>query len=362
MVDFIGIARIQELLGRLGTGRFIEELATELEADYRRWHEFDKSPRHAVHSPVGVIELMPISDGALYSFKYVNGHPKNTGEGLLTVTAFGVLAEVGTGYPLLLSELTVTTALRTAAMSALAARWLARRDSRTMALIGNGSQSEFQAIAFHRLNGIRELRLFDVDPAATAKLAQNLERLGLEDLRIVRCASTAEAVRGADIVTTVTADKRSAVILSPEMIEPGMHLNAVGGDCPGKTELHGDILRRADARVIVEYEPQSRIEGEVQQMPADFPVVEFADVVSERVSGRSDPAQVTVFDSVGFALEDFTALRYLHRLNEAYRDNASRIDLVPELGNPKDLFSLLVPVRLPAPVLRERVAIGARES
>ncbi len=177
MVDFIGIARIQELLGRLGTGRFIEELATELEADYRRWHEFDKSPRHAVHSPVGVIELMPISDGALYTFKYVNGHPKNTGEGLLTVTAFGVLAEVGTGYPLLLSELTVTTALRTAAMSALAARWLARPDSRVMALIGNGSQSEFQAIAFHRLNGIRELRLFDVDPAATAKLAHNLELL-----------------------------------------------------------------------------------------------------------------------------------------------------------------------------------------
>jgi hypothetical protein len=107
--------------------------------------------------------------------------------------------------------------------------------------------------------------------------------------------------------------------------------------------------------VIVEYEPQSRIEGEVQQMPADFPVVEFADVVSGRVQGRSDAAQVTVFDSVGFALEDFTALRYLHRLNEAYRDNASRIDLVPELEDPKDLFSLLVPVRLPAPVLRQRV-------
>jgi ornithine cyclodeaminase len=362
MVDFIGIARIQELLGRLGTGRFIEELAAELEADYRRWHEFDKSPRHAVHSPVGVIELMPISDGALYSFKYVNGHPKNTGEGLLTVTAFGVLAEVGTGYPLLLSELTVTTALRTAAMSALAARWLARPDSRTMALIGNGSQSEFQAIAFHRLNGIRELRLFDVDPAATAKLVHNLELLKLEGLRVVRCDSTAEAVRGADIVTTVTADKKNAVILAPGMIEPGMHLNAVGGDCPGKTELHGDILRRADARVVVEYEPQSRVEGEVQQMPADFPVVEFADIVTGRAPGRDDAAQVTIFDSVGFALEDFSALRYLHRLNAAHADNASRIDLVPELEDPKNLYSLLVPVRLPAPLLRERVAVEARES
>src|SRR5581483_2612000 len=121
------------------------------------------------HSPGGVIELMPVDDGRLYSFKYVNGHPQNTAAGLLTVTAFGVLADVPTGYPLLLSELTVTTALRTAAMSAVAARWLARGDCRSMALIGSGAQSEFQILAFHRMLGIRELRIFDVDPLAVVK-------------------------------------------------------------------------------------------------------------------------------------------------------------------------------------------------
>src|SRR5690606_15155860 len=134
----IGIERVQELVAQVGPARFIQELAAEIEADYRRWGEFDKSARHATHSSVGVIELMPTSDGHLYSFKYVNGHPKNTAAGLMTVTAFGVLADVDTGYPLLLSELTYTTALRTAAMSVLAARHMARRDSRTMALIGNG--------------------------------------------------------------------------------------------------------------------------------------------------------------------------------------------------------------------------------
>ena len=77
MVDYIGLERVQELVARLGAARFIEGLANEIEADYRRWHDFDKSPRHATHSPVGVIELMPISDGSLYSFKYVNGHPQN---------------------------------------------------------------------------------------------------------------------------------------------------------------------------------------------------------------------------------------------------------------------------------------------
>jgi len=341
MVDFTGIERVRELVNRAGTAAFIEALAGEIEADYRRWSEFDKSPRHAVHSPVGVIELMPISDGRLYSFKYVNGHPKNTAQGLLTVTAFGVLADVDTGYPVLLSELTLTTALRTAAMSALAARWMARRDSRSMALIGNGAQSEFQSIAFHHMLGIRELRLYDVDPAATDKLERNLAALALPQLRVVRCASVAEAVRGADIVTTVTADKRNAIILTPQMIEPGMHLNAVGGDCPGKTELHGDILRRADARVVVEFEPQSRLEGEVQQMPAHFPVIEFADVLAGRAAGRDHDGEVTIFDSVGFALEDFSALRYLHELHRAERGTRTTVDLVPDLDNPKDLFALL---------------------
>ncbi|MEK8030620.1 ornithine cyclodeaminase [Ideonella sp. DXS29W] len=339
MVDYIGIADIQRLVQSIGPGAFIERLAGEIEADYRRWATFEKSARLASHSDVGVIELMPTSDGELYSFKYVNGHPKNTSEGLLTVTAFGVLADVNTGYPVLLSELTVTTALRTAAMSALAAKWMARPDSRVMALIGNGAQSEFQAIAFHRMLGIRELRLYDVDPLASAKLERNLHALPeLADLSITICGSTAEAVQGADIITTVTADKRNAVILEPAMIAPGVHINGVGGDCPGKTELHRDILLRADARVIVEYEPQSRIEGEIQQLPVDFPVTEFADIVASGHSARSSGEQVTIFDSVGFALEDFSALRFLHLLLQEQNEQHRQIDLVPRLDDPKDLF------------------------
>src|SRR6185312_2947168 len=105
----------------------------------------------------------------------------------------------------------------------------------------------------------------------------------------------------------------------PEMIVPGMHLNAVGGDCPGKTELHADILLRPDARVVVEFAPQSRIEGEIQQLSADFPVIELTDVVTSRQPGRANDSEVTIFDSVGFALQDFSALRYLHRLHQQHR-------------------------------------------
>src|SRR5438132_10764674 len=194
MVEYSGTGGIQRIVGRMGPAAFIEGLAAEIEADYRRWGDFDKSARHAIHSPVGVIELMPTSDGQMYSFKYVNGHPKNTAVGLLTVTAFGVLADVETGYPLLLSELTLTTALRTAATSALAARRMARPNSRVMALIGNGAQSEFQTIAFHHMLGIREVRLYDTDPGATEKLERNLAGARLNGLRVVRCASIAAAV------------------------------------------------------------------------------------------------------------------------------------------------------------------------
>jgi ornithine cyclodeaminase len=352
MIDYVGTARLRELVARVGIARFIQELAGEIDADYRRWHEFEKSARHASHSHVGVIELMPTSDGRLYSFKYVNGHPQNTAKGLLTVTAFGLLSAVDTGYPLLLSEMTFVTALRTAAMSALAATHLARPQSRVMALIGNGAQSEFQAVAFHGMLGIRELRLYDTDPKATAKLVRNLAKLQLDGLTIARCESTADAVRSADIVTTVTADKRNATILTPPMIEPGMHLNAVGGDCPGKTELHVDILKSQDARIVVEFEPQARIEGEIQQLAGSGEVAEVTDVLLGRRPGRVHASDVTVFDSVGFALNDFSALRYLRQLNASH-PGGECIDLIPQLTDPKDLFAGLT---------RERAAARRRRS
>ena len=334
---YLSVPQVVNLIQQTGLSACLAGVAACIEADFKRWEDFDKSPRLACHSPSGVVELMPIADASRFAFKYVNGHPGNHRFGLPTVMAFGVLADVHTGLPLLLSELTLTTAIRTAAMSALAARVLARPGSRSMALIGNGAQSEFQALAFRDLVGVRELRLFDTDAAASAKLAANLAGQGLT-VRIAH--SVADAVRGADIVTTVTADKARATILTPEMIEPGMHLNAVGGDCPGKTELHPDVLRAGP--VFVEYAPQTRIEGDIQQLPADFPVTEFWQVLTGRAPGRQHAGQVTVFDSVGFALEDFSALRWLHDTALAL-GLGETLDLVPANDDPKDLFGLLAP-------------------
>ncbi len=336
IVPFVSVENMMRLVNAVGPERFMTELGLVIEEDFRRWESFDKVARIPSHSAEGVIELMPTSDGEVYGFKYVNGHPKNTRKGRQTVTAFGVLSDVATGYPVLLSEMTILTALRTAAMSATAAKFLARKDARTMAIIGNGAQSDFQAIAFKAICGVDKVRLFDIDRAASLRLARNLAGTGIDT---VICTSAAEAVEGADIVTTVTADKQNATVLNDNMAGEGIHINAVGGDCPGKTELQKDILTRAD--IFVEYPPQTRIEGEIQQLDADYPVTELWQVMIGEAEGRKSDRAITLFDSVGFAIEDFSALRYV-RAKLAETGLYDELDLLADPDDPRDLFGMLL--------------------
>ncbi len=336
IVPFVSVDNMMKLVLHLGPERVMTEIAGYIEADFRRWELFDKTPRVASHSDVGVIELMPTSDGEMYGFKYVNGHPKNTKEGLQTVTAFGLLAEVDTGYPILLTEMTILTALRTAAMSALAAKYLAPDGATTMAMIGNGAQAEFQALAFKAICGVTHVRLYDIDPAATAKCARNLAGFGLN---VTSCRSAEEAMEGAGIITTCTADKQLATILTDNMIGSGVHINAVGGDCPGKTELHRDILLRSS--IFVEYPPQTRIEGEIQQLAPDHPVIEFWQVITGATTGRTDARQITLFDSVGFAIEDFSALRYIHDQLKTL-PYSQPLDMIADPDDPRDLYGMLL--------------------
>ena len=335
MVPFVSVDNMMRLIHHIGIEIFLSDLAREIEADFARWDLFDKTARVGSHSDVGVIELMPTSDGTFYGFKYVNGHPKNMREGLQTVTAFGVLSDVYTGYPVLFSEMTVLTALRTGAMSAVATKHLARPDSKTMAMIGNGAQSEFQCLAIKAVCGIDTIRLYDIDPAATEKCMRNLDGLGFS---ITHCATPEEAIEGADVITVATADKDMQTILTDNMVGAGVHINAIGGDCPGKTELHRDIVARSS--IFVEYPPQTRIEGEIQQMPADHPVTELWQVMTGTAKGRQSASEVTLFDGVGFAIEDFSALRYVH---DQIKDTPYYIDLdlIADPDDPRDLFGMI---------------------
>jgi ornithine cyclodeaminase len=335
LVPFVSVDNMMRLIHHIGIEDMLRDLADYIEDDFKRWEQFDKTPRVASHSEVGVIELMPTSDGEAYGFKYVNGHPKNTSEGLQTVTAFGLLADVYTGYPVLLTEMTILTALRTAATSAMVAKHLVPKGADTMAMIGNGAQSEFQSLAMKAICGLKSVRLYDKDPAATAKCAENLAGTGLE---VVVCKTPEQAIEGAQILTTCTADKQYATILSDNMVGAGVHINAIGGDCPGKTELAKGILDRSD--VFVEFPPQTRIEGEIQQMADDFPVTEMWEVITGTKKGRTSERQITLFDSVGFAIEDFSALRYIRdriKGTEFFFD----LDMLADPDDPRDLFGMV---------------------
>jgi ornithine cyclodeaminase len=334
MVQFVSVENIIRLIRERGIEAIIIKIANAIEEDFKRWDEFEKQPRIASHSDRGVIELMPTSDGKTYGFKYVNGHPLNHELGKQTVTGFGMLADVETGYPQFLCEMTILTALRTAAMSALAAKYLAPENPQTMAMIGTGCQAEFQAHAFKAMLGLTNLRIFDNDPKAMDKFEANIEGQGFT---IARCRNTHEAVKGAEIITTCTADKKQAKILTENMVGQGVHINAIGGDCPGKTELEKSILMKAD--IFVEYLEQTMIEGEIQQLSPDHPITELWQVFTGEKQGRVNDRQITIFDSVGFAIEDFSAMRVLQDMtNET--DYTEDLDLLALPENPKDLFGL----------------------
>ena len=203
------------------------------------------------------------------------------------------------------------------------------------AAVGAGAQSEFQSLAMKALVGLESVRLYDIDPAATAKAARNLAGMGLE---VVACRSAEESMEGAQIITTCTADKQYATILTDNMVGAGVHINAIGGDCPGKTELAPAILHRSS--IFVEYPEQTRIEGEIQQLDADHPVTEFWRVLAGEVPGRTSAEQITLFDSVGFAIEDFSALRYI-RDHIGGTDYYLELDLLADPDDPRDLFGML---------------------
>ncbi|MEP3687696.1 MAG: ornithine cyclodeaminase [Sulfitobacter dubius] len=335
LVPFVSVDKMMKLIHHIGVEDMLRGLAEYIEADFKRWELFDKTPRVASHSEKGVIELMPTSDGDVYGFKYVNGHPDNTKDGFQTVTAFGLLANVDNGYPVLLTEMTILTALRTAATSAVVARLLAPTGAHVMAMIGNGAQSEFQSLAMKAICGVDEVRLYDIDRAATAKCARNLAGSGI---KVVECDTAEDAILGAQIITTCTADKQYATILTDNMVGSGVHINAIGGDCPGKTELAPAILHRSD--IFVEFPEQTRIEGEIQQLEADHEVTEIWQVLTGQAEGRRTAEQITLFDSVGFAIEDFSALRYV-RDQIAETGLFQPLDLLADPDDPRDLFGML---------------------
>jgi ornithine cyclodeaminase len=339
MITLLSPEELAKLVKRHGFDRYILDLIEVLKEDFSRWDEFDKIPRLAFHVPDGVIELMPVADKKLFSFKYVNGHPKNPLANKSTVIATGQLSKIDDGFPLLFSGMTIPTALRTAATSALASDLLARKDAKTIALVGTGAQSEFQVLAHKLVRDITTVRYCDVDEKAMDKFANNMQFSGLE---LIACSSNEEAVKGSDIIIVCTACKQHVDVILNDWVKPGMHINGLGGDCPGKTEVEQSVLERS--KIVVEFFEQSLIEGEIQrysrQQAEEKVYAELWQLITGEKAGRENDQEITLFDSVGFALEDFSILRFTYQLCQQYQIGEF-VDIIPPLRDPKDLFSSL---------------------
>jgi ornithine cyclodeaminase len=335
VIRIVTVDDINSLVHRVGIDQFFLQLIECIREDFKAWDTFQKSPRHACHLPHGVLELMPICGEKYYSYKYVNGHPCNPSRNLQTIVAMGMLADVESGYPLMISEMTLLTAFRTAATCALFTEYLARKDARVLGMIGSGAQAEFQAHAMKTACGIDTIQYYDVDDKAMKKFARNLATSGL---KLIPCNSARDAVRGADVITTCTADKKQAHVISNDWLEPGQHINGMGGDCPGKTEFDPKILERGN--IFVEYLEQTREEGEIQHLDDVSHCIEMHRVLNGEVPARQSADEITIYDSVGFSLEDYSVLRYVYKLATQY-DGGTTLPMIPDIADPKDLYSAL---------------------
>lgn len=339
-MKIISVESLQQIVKRHGFDAFLTDLMQALKRDFGRWQSFTNMPRPAMHVPGGVLELMPICDNeTYYTYKYVNCHPKNPLTGLQTVVATGQLSRIDTGYPLMFSEMTILTAFRTAAMAALATDLMARKNARILAIIGTGAQSEFQVRGLQMVRDITEVRYFDIDPNAMDKFYKNMKN---ESIRLVRCKNAQEAAMGADIITTVTACKANVDVIKNDWIADGVHVNALGGDTVGKTELELSILPRS--RIVVEYFEQSIIEGEIQRLNREEAkkqvYAEMHELMNGKKKGRVHDKEITLFDSVGIALEDYAALRLTYELSEKYKIREEQ-NFIPVVDDPKDVIGSL---------------------
>lgn len=340
-MKILTVESVQQLIDRHGFDTFLLDLMDSLKRDFTRWEFFTKMPRPAMHVTGGVLELMPICDNEkYYSFKYVNCHPKNPLIGKQTVIATGQLSRIDTGYPVLFSEMTILTALRTAATAALVTDLMSRQDSQVVAIIGTGAQSEFQIRSLQLVRDITQVRYFDIDKKAMDKFEENMQE---STFQLVRCNNAEEAVKGADIITVCTACKAYVDVIKNDWILDGVHINALGGDTVGKTELEQSILQRS--RIVVEYFEQSFIEGEIQRLSKKeakkLISAELNQVVTGLKKGRQGNQEITLFDSVGIALEDYSVLRLTYELAEKYSIGED-LNFTPVLTNQKDLIGVLL--------------------
>jgi ornithine cyclodeaminase len=337
MTKILTVQNIHDIIAHTGLRTFFQNFINHLESDFRNWESFDKRPRPAFHSAKGVIELMPIANQEYFGCKTVNGHPANTLENKFCVAATGQLCKVDDGYTKMICEMTLLTALRTGATSALVSKYMAKKDSKIIKIIGCGSQSEFQILAHKAIFDITTIYYFDIDQKAMDKFANNLKGYGMKMIQSLSSDSDLECV---DIIITCIAEKSKVVLFDANMVKAGTHICGIGGDCPGKTELDPKLFTKAN-KIIIEFFEQTVEEGEIQNYKGDAKKIVHAEIwelINKSKTSRENNSEITLYDSVGFALEDFSVMTYFDKISEELNIFES-LELIPMVSDCKNLFS-----------------------
>ncbi len=254
-----------------------------------------------------------IPDLDMACVKIVNVHPNNPWKhSLPTVMATMVLIEPDTGRPLAIMDGTYLTSMRTGATGGVAAKHLARRNSRVIGMVGAGSQARTQLLALNEVFNIEEVRVCAKTRTECEGFVRDMQHLGL---RILIEEGVEETVRGCDIIVTTTPVTQPLV--ENEWIEDGMHINAIGADAPGKEELDPEILKRA--KVVVDDYEQACHYGELN-VPVSKGIfkpeqihAELGEIIVGRKAGRTSDDEITVFDSTGLAIQDLAAAALVYR-------------------------------------------------
>lgn len=257
----------------------------------------------------GDFRAMPAFVAGAAGVKWVNSHPMNpTTKGKPTVMAVLIYNDPETGEPLSVMDATVITMYRTAAASAIATKWLSRKDVETLGIIGCGAQALPHIKALTLMRRFREIRLYDKYPARVERL-QAL----VPDLPLV--ASSREGAAACDVVCTITPGYE--VVFHKADLRPGQHINAVGADAPEKQEFEAEVLKAVS--IFVDDMEQACHSGEVSG-PLEASVIRREDikgtlgqVVVGKLPGRTEEREVTMFDSTGLAIQDIATAAYLYR-------------------------------------------------
>ncbi len=243
--------------------------------------------------------------------KWVNVHPQNPSHGLPSVMATIILSDPETAYPIAVMDGTYVTSMRTGAAGGIAAKYLARKGSKVLALVGCGAQAQTQLEAVGLVFQLEKIKVFDVSKEYALSFGKRMPKYAA---LIQPCEDVEECVRDADIVTTVTP-AREPVIMDG-WLSPGTHVNAIGADAQGKQELASEITR--NAKVIIDDWGQASHSGEVN-IPLSSGVITrddihgtLGEIIVGKTRGRENDEEITVFDSTGLAVQDMATAFYAY--------------------------------------------------